>query len=184
VTVQVEDPPEVMEEGEQESELGTGKGANVREAVLEVPLAVAVMTANIFVRMEVTETEKVAEVAPAGTVTEEGVVSAVVLSERLTSWPPVGAAAERVTVQEADPPERIEVSEQVNEDTLTGVAIGREMVPSVASAVRKSPVGEDAKTWGTLSTRVGVVEPATVRLTLARVPTGMEVEFAPTSRQV
>jgi hypothetical protein len=182
--VQVAEPPEEMETGRQESVLGTGRGAKESEAVLEVPLVVAVMTANILVRIEVAVTEKLAEVAPAGTVTEDGVVSNVLLSERVTSWPPAGAAAERVTVQEADPPERIEVSEQVNDDTVTGVETGREMVPSVARAVKKSPVGEDAKTWGTVSTREGVAEFAIVRLTLATVPTGIEVEFAPTSRQV
>lgn len=184
VRVQVAEPPEEMETGRQESVLGTGRGARESEAVLEVPLVVAVMTANILVRMEVAVTEKLAEVAPAGTVMEDGVVSNVLLSERVTSWPPAGAAAVRLTVQEADPPERIEVSEQVNDDTVTGVETGMEMVPSVARAVKKSPVGEDAKTWGTVSTREGEAEFATVRLTLATVPTGIEVEFAPTSRQV
>lgn len=183
-TVQEAELPEEREAGRQERVLGTGRGPKESEAVLEAPLAVAVMMANKLVRMEVAVTEKLAEIAPAGTVTEDGVVSNALLSERVTSWPPAGAAADRVTVQEADPPERIEVSEQVSDDTVTGVEIGMEMVPSVASAVRKSPVGEDAKTWGTVSTREGEAEFATVRLMLATVPTGIEVEFAPTSRQV
>ena len=42
---------------------------------------------------------KVAVVAPAATLTEVGVVSAVLLSERATLAPPEGAALVRVTVQ-------------------------------------------------------------------------------------
>ncbi|MBN9662325.1 MAG: hypothetical protein J0H49_29270 [Acidobacteria bacterium] len=184
VTVQVAVLPEEMEAGKQVRVLGAGRAVSVREAVLDVPFAVAVMTANVLVRIEVAVTEKVAEVAPAGTVTEAGVERAALLSARVTSCPPAGAAAERVTVQVAEPPERMEVREQVSDDTATGVVAAMEMVPSVASAVRKSPVGEDAKTWGAVSRRVGAVEFASVRLTLATVPTGIAVEFAPTSRQV
>ena len=48
--------------------------------------------------------EKVAEVALAGTVTaEDDKVSRELLSDRVTGTPPVGAAAERVTVQVATP---------------------------------------------------------------------------------
>ena len=42
---------------------------------------------------------KVAEVAPAATVTEAGTVTAVLSLESVTVAPPVGAAAVRVTVQ-------------------------------------------------------------------------------------
>ena len=44
-------------------------------------------------------------VAPAATVTEDGSVSAVLLSERETVVPPEGAACEIVTVQLVVPPE-------------------------------------------------------------------------------
>ena len=43
--------------------------------------------------------EKLALVAPAATATEEGTVTADELLDRLTTWPPVGAAAFSVTVQ-------------------------------------------------------------------------------------
>jgi hypothetical protein len=43
--------------------------------------------------------EKLALVAPAATVTEEGTVTADELLDRATTWPPVGAAAFSVTVQ-------------------------------------------------------------------------------------
>ena len=48
-------------------------------------MAVAVIVANILVRIEVAVTEKVAEMAPAGTVTEAGVVREVLLSDRVTN---------------------------------------------------------------------------------------------------
>jgi len=63
---------------------------------------------------------KFAAVAPAATLTEVGVVSAVLLSERATLAPPVGAALVRVTVQmlEALGPRLLGV--QAREDTATG----------------------------------------------------------------
>jgi hypothetical protein len=63
---------------------------------------------------------KIAEVAPAATPTEVGVVKAVLLSERATPAPPEGAALVRVTVQvlEALDPRLLGV--QATEDTRTG----------------------------------------------------------------
>jgi hypothetical protein len=63
---------------------------------------------------------KVAVVAPAATLTEVGVVSTVLLSERATLAPPVGAALVKVTVQvlEALGPRLLGV--QAKADTSTG----------------------------------------------------------------
>ena len=65
-------------------------------------------------------TLKFAAVAPAATLTEVGVVSTVLLSERATLAPPVGAALAKATVQvlEALGPRLLGV--QVREDTSTG----------------------------------------------------------------
>ena len=65
-------------------------------------------------------TLKVAAVAPAATLTEAGVVSAVMLSETATLAPPVGAALVNVTVQvlEALGPRLLGV--HAREDTRTG----------------------------------------------------------------
>ena len=46
---------------------------------------------------------KLAVVAPAATVTDEGTVTALLLLDRLTACPPVAAAAFSVTVQESVP---------------------------------------------------------------------------------
>jgi len=48
---------------------------------------------------------KVTVVAPAATVTELGTANALLLLERLTTVPPLGAASESVTVQVVDVPE-------------------------------------------------------------------------------
>jgi hypothetical protein len=63
---------------------------------------------------------KVAVVAPAATLTEVGVVSTVLLSERATLAPPVRAALVKVTVHvlEALGPRLLGV--QANDDTSTG----------------------------------------------------------------
>lgn len=133
VMVQEEEPPELMEAGEHDSVPGTGKEVTVTEAVLEVPLAIAVTTTAVLAVTEPAVTEKAAEVAPAATVTEAGVVSAALLSERVTSWPPVGAAAESVTVQEADPPE---VREAGKHERVLGM--GRALM--VTEAVLEAPL--------------------------------------------
>ena len=63
---------------------------------------------------------KLADVAPAATLTEAGVVSTALLSERATLAPPAGAALVKVTVQvlEALGPRLLGV--QAREDTNTG----------------------------------------------------------------
>ena len=59
----------------------------------------AVNVAICVVETAVATAEKLALVAPAATVTEDGTDTAVKLLDRLTVWPPVGAAAINVTVQ-------------------------------------------------------------------------------------
>jgi hypothetical protein len=173
VTVQVEELPEVMEKGEHESVLGTGRAATVREAVLEVPLAVAVTTTAVLVVTEAAVTEKVAEVDPEATVTEAGVLSAALLSERVTNCPPAGAAAERVTVHEAELPEVMEAGEQesvlgtgravtVTEDVLE-VPLAAAVTTTVVLAVTEAAVTEKVAEVAPLAM---VTEPGVVRAAL------------------
>ena len=65
---------------------------------------------------------KVAVVAPAGTVTDAGTVTATLLLARLTASPPVGAAAFTVTVQASVPAPAMELLVQVTADG-TGVPV-------------------------------------------------------------
>jgi hypothetical protein len=73
-------------------------GIRLIVAVLVTVPALAVMVA------ELTTAGKVVVVAPAATVTEEGTETEVDPLERVTTNPPVGAAALKVTVQVAVPP--------------------------------------------------------------------------------
>jgi len=61
---------------------------------------------------------KLPVVAPAATVTDAGVVSAVLLSDTVTAVPPVGAADEIVTVQLVLPPDTTEVGAHVSPVTV------------------------------------------------------------------
>jgi hypothetical protein len=124
VRLQVEVPPEGTEVGLQEKLVIDGSDAIVTEAVLETPLAVAVMVTLVLEETEPAVAEKAAPVAPAATVIEAGIVSAVLLSESATTRPPVGAAAVRVTVQEVVPPVVIEVGAQERVlGTISGVTV-------------------------------------------------------------
>ena len=63
------------------------------------PLAVAVTVAVLALVIVPAVTEKLAVLAAAATVTEAGVDSSELLSESVTSSPPDGAGALRVTMQ-------------------------------------------------------------------------------------
>ncbi len=74
------------------SPAGVEEGWRVREVLWEVPLSDAVMVTDCEVVTVPVAAEKVAEVAPAATVTEAGVVSRALLSEIATAVPPAGEA--------------------------------------------------------------------------------------------
>ena len=80
-------------------------GLTLRIAVLVEDEEVALIVTGFVVVTEDVETVKVAVVAPADTVVVGGTVAAeVLLLVRLTTVPPAGAAAVRVTRPEADAP--------------------------------------------------------------------------------
>ena len=78
--------------------VGGAEGFTVSAAVLVTPAKTAEMVAEVEAVTEVVVTVKLALVAPASTVTLAGTVAAVELSENVTTAPPVGAAALKVTV--------------------------------------------------------------------------------------
>jgi len=114
VTVQEVVPPAVIVVGAQERVLGTGSGVTVTEAVLEVPLPVAVTVTAVFAETAAAVAKNEALAAPAATVTEAGTESAVLLSESATAKPPVGAAPVKVTVQVEALLEMIDAGEQAS----------------------------------------------------------------------
>ncbi|MGC4053269.1 MAG: hypothetical protein QM757_28530 [Paludibaculum sp.] len=121
VTVHEEVPPALIEEGEHKRLLTIGSGFTVTDAVFDDPLAVAVTVTAVLAVTEVAAAENDAEVEPAATVTEEGTVRAVLLSEIATTRPPVGAALVKVTVHDEVPPDMTEVGEQLSR---LGVGVG------------------------------------------------------------
>ncbi|HWB99180.1 MAG TPA: hypothetical protein VG672_20870 [Bryobacteraceae bacterium] len=108
--------------------------------VTDVPFQVAVMVTVWLVVTALEAAVKVAELAPAATVTEEGRLRAALLSARVTTEPPDGAAPLNVTVQLADAPEpRLAGLQLTLESTTLGAcrAMVAESVllPSVAVTV-------------------------------------------------
>lgn len=101
VTVQVELPVPVIEEGVQLSELGTRTtGFTVTVVVLETPEALAVTVTDCVELGEPAVAENVTLEAPAGTVTDAGTVRKLLLLESETARL-LEAGAERPTVQVA-----------------------------------------------------------------------------------
>jgi hypothetical protein len=145
VTVQVEAAPGARVAGVQLSADRAAGAASDSEALAEVPLRVAVICAVASVVTAATVAVKVAEVAPAATVTEEGVVTLALLSDRATLAPPVGAATFSVTVQVAEPAALNDEGAQLSEDT-TGAAGGTVICTDAPVAVTgiSLPFGQDA----------------------------------------
>ena len=88
---------------------------------------------------------KLAVDAPAATVTEAGVVNAELLSETVTAEPPVGAAADSVTVQVDVAPEAMLEGEHTSLET-TGAKAWTEMLPPVPEIAIAEPSAEDPTT--------------------------------------
>ncbi len=90
------------------------------KALADPPLAVAVTVAVPVLVIVPAETGKLADLAPAATVTDAGVVSSELLSERVTTVPADGAALLRVTVQLLVPPELIVAGLQASAVGMVG----------------------------------------------------------------
>jgi hypothetical protein len=153
-----------------------------KEKVTEEPEREAVMMAVALAVMLEAVAEKVADEAPAATVTEAGTDRAALLSDRVMTVPPAGAAPLRLTVQVEVPEPAMLVGVQFSPDRV--VVGGRVIVPVVPRDVMKSPAEDEAKLLLTSTTRLGLVLEDNVKVTLATTPLGMAVEFAPANRHV
>ncbi len=102
VTVPVEEFPPMTLVGFTESEesvgAGGGAGVTVSEADLVTPLYIPEMVTVVDAATALVLIVNVALVAPAATVTLDGVLAVVLLLERVTTAPPEGAAPLSVTV--------------------------------------------------------------------------------------
>ncbi|HUI58056.1 MAG TPA: hypothetical protein VLY04_23945 [Bryobacteraceae bacterium] len=125
---------------------------------------------------------KVAEVAPAATVTDAGTVNAVLLLDNATALPPAGAAWFSVTVQVLEALGPTLAGLHAKPVTCTGDA-PPVTVPPVADIVIPVPEGDDP-ILPLAPIAVLVAPVAIVRLTTATVPFGMIVAFMPEARHV
>lgn len=120
---------------------------------------------------------KVAVVAAAATVTEAGIVSAVVLLASVTAAPPVGAAPLKVTVQ-AVLPELLNVAGVQDTALTVGRTTPPVTVPPVVVTLMLLPAVEEAIALLTVIGRL-VTPVASVTFTTAATPFAMVLAFMP-----
>jgi hypothetical protein len=153
-------------------------------AVLETPLRVAVSTAVWLVVHVPAVAVKVAEVDPAGMVTDAATGSVVLLLDRDTTVPPAGAAWANVTVQVDLAPDVKLVGKHTNDDK-PGAQFVTVIAPEVAEAVSGDPF---AKAASGLVTVMGTVAPlvagASATVTVASTPLLIAESVVPTATQV
>ena len=129
MTVQVLDAPELTLVG-LHARAETSVGATMLKVVLwEAPFRVAVMVALWFVVRTPAVAMKVAELAPAGTVTDAGIVSGALLSDSVMVAPEE-AASFKLTVQVVEAPEATVPGLQLKDVKLSGTTVV--IVPPVA----------------------------------------------------
>ena len=129
--------------------MGVGvTGATVSAAVRVTPAKTAEMVAEVEAVTEVVVIVKLALVAPAATVTLSGTVVAAELSESVTTAPPEGAAALKVTVPVEELPPTTLVGLRLKPESVTaGAAVG--FTVSTAVSVMPPNVPRMLATMGT-----------------------------------
>jgi len=152
--------------------------------VLVAPFSVAVSTAVWCVVHEPAVTVNVAEVEPAGTVTDAGTGRTMLLLDRDTVVPALGAAWAKVTVQVDFAPVPKLVGEHCNEDNA-GCQFCTVIVPEVAVIPSAEPFAKDAMG---LITAIGTVDPLVaaerVTETVATAPLATVESDIPAATQV
>lgn len=126
---------------------------------------------------------KLALVAPAAIVTEDGTVRLALLADRVTEAPLLEAAALNVAVQFAVPGVTIVVGVHDNDATVGLIVPEPVIVPPVPLSVRALPVGSAAEALVKLMDVVLTLEPIVI-FTTATTPLAMLFAFKPVARQV
>jgi len=153
-------------------------------AVMDVALSVAVTVAVWLAPHVPAVAAEVAEVEPAGTVTEAATGSIELLLDRATVVPPLGAAAASETVQVAWAPDARLVGEHSSDDRA-GCQFVTVTEPNVDAMVAADPF---AKAAPGAQTQMGTVEPlvmgASVTVTVATTPLPIVESVAPIAMHV
>jgi len=118
---------------------------------------------------------KVADAAPAGTVTDAGTVRVALLLVRVMAAPPAGATPVSVTVQ-VELLELCRVAGRQDSEATVGKTLPPVTIPPVAKSTMPSPVGEDAALL-LIPMEVLVGPAAMVKFTTATTPFEMMAEF-------
>ena len=125
VTLQLATPPDVSAAGLHFNPVGTVGASSPSEKTAEDLFSEAVMVAVLTVVTAEAIASKTAVLLPAATVTEAGVVNKMLLSDRVMSAPPVGAAPVKVTVHVtvagpvADAGLQLNANTSTEDDTVT-----------------------------------------------------------------
>jgi hypothetical protein len=193
VTVQPSVWLEITCEPAHDSAVTVGGGAtgalrvSVKERELLLALAVR-STAVVDPTADPAEAPKVVEADPAGTVTEEGIETLELFFESATAWPPLGAAALKVTVQVADPGGVRVPGVQFRLLTVTGGGgAGWEIVtvPLLPEDVMELPAADTADVFEICTVlEVAAVPEAMVTFTTATTPFAIGVVLNPVTRQM
>jgi len=182
-TVQALGLPPVTVEGEHWIDSVIDGVVTDNELVCETPPKLAVITADwLDVTAEV-EAVKVVEDDPAGIVTDPGTVTDVLLSAKLTTAPPAGAAAVRFTVQMELAPPTIDPGLQTTEDKFDWTLPDTEMVPPVCATINPVP---DPRTDEPLVMVTGMVDAdgVSVKVMAAITPFTIGFKFIPLTSHV
>jgi hypothetical protein len=171
VTVQVLTPLGPRLVGLQDRAETSVGATKVRVVVRKLPFKAAVMVALWFVGKSPALTMKLAKVAPAGTVTDAGIVSSALLSDNVTVAPE-DAGSFKPTVQVVEAPEATVPGLQLKDVKLSGTVV---TVPPVAVVAIAFPPIEALRAFVTLI----VVAADTVTVTTATTPFSMTFVFRP-----
>ena len=159
VTVPVDDAPPETDAGLSVTEANVDT-VIVRLAVAELEPRLAEIVAEVTAVTPVVDTVNVAEVAPAATVTEAGTDALALLDFSVTTVPPEGAAAERVTVPVLDEPPAKELGLRETELTLDARVMARVDVCDLPAKVAVIVDVVAAVTAKVETVKVAVVAPA------------------------
>lgn len=120
---------------------------------------------------------KVADVAPAATVTDAGTVTAELLLDKATADPPDGAAPESVTVQVELPPDDRLAGEHCRLERVV-VPACTAMAPPVALVISPLPLAELATADNEIGT-LPLLDALNVNVAVATVPLPIVLSFKP-----